>query len=83
MKFTCNKSIIHADVSKSPWNVSTIGRVLFLTWLIIITSVNHHKFSTQVQGLKQKRYILIWSLLSDNQQGQQCTLQLTPCKGIN
>ena len=63
---TCNKSIIHADVSKSPWNVSTIGRVLFLTWLIIITSVNHHKFSTQVQGLKQKRYILIWSLLDNN-----------------
>ena len=69
---TCNKSIIHADVIKSPWNVSTIGRVHFLAWLIIITSVYHHKFSTQVQDLKQKRYFLIWSLLLDNQQGQQC-----------
>ena len=60
------KPINHADVSKSPWNVCTIGRIHFLTWLIIITSVYHHKFSTQVQDLKQKRYILIWSLLDNN-----------------
>ena len=33
-------------LSKLPWNVSAIRFVHFLTWLIIITSIYHHKFGT-------------------------------------